>query len=224
VVTPSGRAAAFDPGAGPGDAFGHDGAWRDLPAAPRRFTTATAAWTGRELLVDAWSADGKGPAAAGPVYRHWAAALYPTAGRWRTLPAPPLQLAATAVWDGQRLVAWDQNLHAVALDPAGRGGWRRLPDLPVDFSDCLPRGALVGGTVFAEECGRAAVLHPATSTWEPIPHPRSLAETPVWTGHDALFWVGRFAGSTDGVWLYRPPATPARAAGSPAAGRSAAPG
>src|SRR5581483_6444326 len=68
VVTPSGRAAALDP---------DRGRWRALAPAPRPFTTATAAWTGRELAVVAWEANGRGPAAAGPVYRHWAAALDP---------------------------------------------------------------------------------------------------------------------------------------------------
>ena len=224
VLTPSGRAAAFDPGAGAGGTSGRGGAWRSLPAAPRRFTAATAAWTGRELLVAGWEAAGSGPAPAGPVFRHWAAALDPPSGRWRALPDPPLELATTAVWDGRRLLAWDQNLHAVALDPAGRSGWQRLPDLPVDFTDCSPRGALVGGVVFAEECGRGALFRPAAGLWVRIPHPRSLAETPVWTGHDALFWIGRFAGSADGTWLYRPPATAGRAPGSPGGGRSAAPG
>ena len=57
-----------------------------------------------------------------------------------------------------------------------------------------------------DRSGRALGLGalPATGTWEQIPHPQSLAETPVWTGQDALFWVGRFDGSADGVWLYRP--------------------
>jgi hypothetical protein len=224
VLTPSGRLAAFDPKGRPGGTTGTAGAWRALPGAPRRFTTATAAWTGRELLVAGSEASGKGPASAGPAYRHWAAALDPAPGRWRTLPDPPLELAVTAVWDGRRLVAWDQNLHAAALDPSGRTGWQRLPDLPVDFTDCSPQGALLGRTLFAEECGRGALLHPRTEAWERIPHPRSLAETPVWTGHDALFWVGRSAGSADGVWLYRPPApSSGRAPGSPPGGRSAAP-
>jgi hypothetical protein len=111
---------------------------------------------------------------------------------------------ATAVWDGQRLIAWDQNLHAAVLDPAG-GPWQALPDVPVDFTDCTPQGARLGDAVFAEECGRGALFHPSTGTWERIPHPESLAEAPVWTGQDALFWVGRFDGSADGVWLYRPP-------------------
>ena len=218
VLTPSGRAAAFDPDAGPGGQSEHEGAWRALPAAPGRFTTASAAWTGRQFVVFGSEVDGKGPASAGPVYRHWAAALDPAAGRWRILPAPPLALGATAVWDGRRLVAWDQNLHAVGLDPAGGGGWQRLSDVPVDFTDCTPQGARLGDVVFAEECGRGAVFRPSTGTWERIPHPRSLAERPVWTGRDALFWMGRFAGSADGLWLYRP-ASRVPAPGSPAAGR-----
>ena len=149
------------------------------------------AWTGREWVV---------VSPAGP-----AAALDPTTGRWRTLPEPPLELAATAVWDGHRLVAWDQNLHAAALDPSEADRWRALPDVPVDFSDCSPEGAMVGGAVFAEECGRGALLRPDRDVWERIAHPRSLSEPPTWTGHDAVFWVGSFAGSADGVWLYRPP-------------------
>jgi hypothetical protein len=237
VLTPSGRMAAFDPSGGPGGAFDHDGSWRPLPAAPRRFAAASVAWTGRELVVLGSEAHEKGPASAGPVFHKWAAAFDPAANRWRPLPDPPLELAATAVWDGRRLVAWDQNLHAAALDPAGRRGWQRLPDLPIEFGDCSPHGALLGDVAFAEECGRGVLFRPSTATWERIPHPRSLAEPPVWTGRDALFWVGRFAGSADGVWLYRPPtatpgpdgrhrppvpmnrgANPGPAPGSPAAG------
>ncbi len=146
----------------------------------------------------------KGPSTVGAAFRHWAAALDPALNRWRTLPQPPLELAATAVWDGRRLIAWDQNLRSVALDPNGGTGWKRLPDVPVDFTDCTPQGARLGDDVFAEECGRGAFFRPSTGTWERIPHPQSLAERPVWTGQDALFWVGRFEGSADGVWLYRP--------------------
>jgi hypothetical protein len=73
----------------------------------------------------------------------------------------------------------------------------RTPPAP----EAVPR---LGDAVFAEECGRGALFRPSTGTWERIPHPQSLAERPVWTGQDALFWVGRFDGSADGVWLYRP--------------------
>jgi hypothetical protein len=209
VLTPGGAIAAFDPDGGPGGVFEHEGSWRDQPAAPRRFTAATAAWTGREMVVLGNEARAKGPASAGPVFDHWVAALDPRAGRWRTLPDPPLELAATAVWNGRELVAWDQNLHAAALDPSGAGAWRALPDVPVDFRDCSPEGAMVGDAVFAEECGRGALFRSDSSAWDRIAHPRSLSEPPIWTGRDALFWVGSFAGSADGVWLYRPPSGPA---------------
>ena len=146
----------------------------------------------------------KAPSTAGASVHHWAATLDPARNLWRALPQPPLELDATAVWDGQRLIAWDQNLRTVALDPAAGTGWRSLPDVPVTFADCSPQGARVGDTVFAEQCGQGAIFRPSTDSWERIPHPQSLAETPVWTGRDALFWVGRFEGSADGVWLYRP--------------------
>jgi hypothetical protein len=145
----------------------------------------------------------KGPSTVGAAYRHWAAALDLINGRWRPLPQPPLELAATAVWDGRRLVAWDQNLNSMALDPAGQSGWRNLAGLPVDFTDCSPEGARIGAVVFAEHCGQGVLWRPWDETWERISHPKSLAEVPVWTGKEALFWVGRFAGSADGTWLYR---------------------
>jgi hypothetical protein len=166
-----------------------------------------AQWTGREVLVLGTEILDR-EASTGAAYRHWTAALDPVSGRWRELPRPPLELAATAVWDGRRLIAWDQNLAAVALDPAADPGWESLAGLPLDFTDCAPQGARVGSVVFAEHCGQGALWRPWDQTWERIAHPKSLAELPVWTGQDALFWVGRFAGSADGVWLYRPPATP----------------
>ena len=194
VANPVGPAAAFDPAGN---------RWRMLEPVPRRFSAIVGEWTGREVVVLGTEVLEKGSSTVGTAYRHWAAAFDPALNRWRPLPEPPLELAATAVWDGRRLVAWDMNLHAAAVDPDG-GGWERLPDVPVDFADCSPQGARVGEAIFAAECGRGALFRPSTGTWERIPHPSTLAEKPVWTGRDALFWVGRFAGSADGVWLYRP--------------------
>ena len=195
LANPAGPAAAFDPATD---------RWRSLPAVPRPFSSIVGQWTGREVVVLGVDVGEKDPAVAGAAFRHWAAALDPGAGRWRALPEPEFELAATAVWDGRRLVAWDQNLHSASLDPDGESGWQPLPDLPVDFTDCSPQGALLGDVVFAEHCGRGALFQPAAGAWERLPHPRSLAEPPVWTGQDALFWIGSFAGSADGVWLYRP--------------------
>ena len=188
IANPAGPVAAFEP---------TSGRWRTLAPVPRSYTSIVGQWTGREIVLLGTDEMEKGPST-------WAAALDPSRNAWRTLPQPPLELAATAVWDGQRLVAWDQNLLTVALDPNTGTSWRNLPDVPVTFSDCSPQGALLGDTVFAEQCGQGAILRPSSATWERIPHPRSLAETPVWTGEEALFWVGRFDGSGDGVWLYRP--------------------
>jgi hypothetical protein len=196
VANPVGPGAALDP------ARGH---WRTLSPVPRPYAFIVGQWTGREVVVLGIDVLEKGPSTVGASFRHWAAALDPALDRWRTLPQPPLELGATAVWDGRRLVAWDQNLHTVALDPNAGTGWKPLPDVPVTFADCTPQGARLGDAVFAEECGQGAIFRPSSGAWERIPHPQSLAEAPVWTGREALFWVGRFDGSADGVWLYRLP-------------------
>lgn len=196
LANPLGSTAAFDPAAD---------RWRVLAPVPREFSSIVGHWTGREVLVVGFDIGEKGPSvAAGAAFRHFAAALDPVANRWRFLPHPPLELATTAVWEGHRLIAWDQNLHVAALDPDG-GPWQPLPDVPVDFTDCSPQGARLGEAVFAEHCGRGAIFRPRAGTWEKVPHPRSLAEPPFWTGQDAQFRVGSFAGSADGIWLYRPP-------------------
>ena len=196
IANPIGPTAALEP------ANGH---WRTLAPLPYPYALIVGQWTGREVVVLGTNVMEKGPSTGiGAAFHHWAAALDPVRNRWRTLPVPPLDLTATAVWDGHRLIAWDQNLRAVALDPNGGTGWKRLPDVPVTFADCTPQGARLGDAVFAEECGQGAIFRPSTATWDRIPHPQSLAELPVWTGHDALFWVGRFDGSADGIWLFRP--------------------
>jgi hypothetical protein len=196
IANPIGPTAALEP---------TSGRWRTLPPLPYPYALIVGQWTGREVVVLGTNVLEKGPSTGvGAAFRHWAAALDPAHDKWRTLPVPPLDLTATAVWDGHRLIAWDQNLEAVAIDPNGGTGWKRLPDVPVTFADCTPQGARLGDVVFAEECGQGAVFRPSSGTWERIPHPQSLAELPVWTGDDALFWVGRFDGSADGIWLYRP--------------------
>jgi hypothetical protein len=193
IANPVGPAAALEPASG---------RWRTLAPVPRPYTSVVGHWTGREVVVLGNDALEEGPSTVS--FRHWAAALDPARNRWRALPQPPHELAANAVWDGRRLIAWDQNLHTVALDPDAGTGWRSLGDVPVTFADCSPQGARLGDIVFAEQCGQGAIFRPSTGKWERVPHPQSLAETPVWTGQEALFWVGRFEGSADGVWLYRP--------------------
>jgi hypothetical protein len=59
--------------------------------------------------------------------------------------------------------------------------------------------------VFAEHCGQGAVYRLSTAEWTRVTHPRQLDAPPVWTGDELLFWVGRFVGSADGLWRFRPP-------------------
>jgi hypothetical protein len=195
LANPVGPAAAFDPATD---------RWRPLPSLPRPFVSIVGYWTGREVLILGSELSENGPSSVDAVYRHRAAALDPVSGQWRGFADPPLELAATGVWDGKRLIAWDQNLRSAALDPAAAGAWEPLPDLPLEFTDCSPQGVLLGETVFAEHCGRGALFDTEAGRWAEIPHPRSLAELPVWTGTEALFWVGSFVGSADGVWRFSP--------------------
>jgi hypothetical protein len=185
---PLGPAAALEP---------DTGRWRTLPPLPRPFTFVSGQWTGREVAVLGVEVLEKGPSTVGTSYRQWAAAFDPARNRWRPLPDPPLERTATIVWDGRRLVAWDQLLHAAVLDPAG-GPWRPLPEVPVGETPCAPHGVRLDGAVFAEACGQGAVFHTGSDTWEKVPHPRSVVLPPVWTGQDLLFPASR-------VWLFRPP-------------------
>jgi hypothetical protein len=185
---PLGPAAALEP---------VSGRWRTLPPLPHQFTFIAGEWTGQEVAVLGIEVNEKGPSTVGSSYRHWAAIFDPARNRWRALPEPPLERSATIVWDGHRLVAWDQLLHAAALDPAG-GSWEPLPKVPVGETPCAPHGVRLDGAVFAEACGQGALFRTASATWERVPHPRSVVLPPVWTGQDLLF-----AGSR--VWLFRPP-------------------
>ena len=116
----------------------------------------------------------------------------------------PLPVAPSSVAGGSRPLA--------GSTPPGGPRPRRAGYPPVLVVGALLVALVAGGAL-------TGIDH------DPPRHPRSLAEGPVWTGRDALFWVGRFAGSADGVWLYRPPAASrAPAPGSPAGGRSGVPG
>ena len=153
IANPDGPAAALEPGSG---------TWRTLTPVPRRYTSIVGQWTGREVVVLGIDVLEKASSTVGASSRHWAAALDPSRNQWRALPQPPLELGATAVWDGQQLIAWDQNLHTVALNPNAATGWTNLPDVPVTFADCSPQGARLGDIVFAEECGQGAIFRPSS--------------------------------------------------------------
>ncbi|MGH2449676.1 MAG: Kelch repeat-containing protein [Candidatus Limnocylindria bacterium] len=169
--------------------------WRPLAPAPFGLNQANAVWTGREMIVYGALLDGRNFSdeehASGLAYN-------PATDSWRVL--APSQLspqASTAVWTGAEMVAWDYDLHAAAYDP-GSDSWRALPDLPLDFYECYPQGAVVGALVLAWHCGRAAVLDLAVGTWRKLPAaPGAVVGEPVAAGPVVLFagaWPG--AGNT----------------------------
>jgi hypothetical protein len=128
------EAAAYDPAAD---------AWRTLPAMPVALTDAVGLWTGSEVVVVGAALDPDN-ASLDPDGQPRAAAYDPVRNRWRMLPPLPLSpQAVTAVWGGDRVVAWDYELHAVALVPSTgpHARWYGLPDLPLDIADCSPKGA-----------------------------------------------------------------------------------
>jgi hypothetical protein len=107
--------------------------------------------------------------------------------------------------DGDSLVAWDYELHAAAYDPA-RDQWKRLPDLPLSFAECYPRGALLAeGRVFAWHCGTGALLDPAAETWSFVSGPvREPAGTPIAAREVVLFAGALTDGSANALWAYKP--------------------
>jgi hypothetical protein len=147
-------AAAYDP---------RTDAWRTLPPPPIEFDTATATWSGRELiLVGAVVEAGDRPTPSTVD----AAAFDPITEVWRTLPGTGLYPESFAtVWDGNTLIAWDYYLRWRSLDPSA-DGWSSAEQIPLDASECDVSGAVVGTTVFAWNCGQAAILH--RGVWSPI--------------------------------------------------------
>lgn len=187
------------------DGAGYDPAadrWRLIRPMPFPVIDAEVLWTGYEVLVFGTALENAVDPVGAPLV---VAAYQPDRDAWRMLPSPPLSAPATAVWTGRELVAWDLELRAAALEVDRLAAWRALPDLPLDFSQCDPRGVMTRRVVFAEHCGQGAVYRPATGRWTGVTHPRDLSAQPIWTGDEVLFWVGRFDGSQDGTWLFRPP-------------------
>lgn len=185
--------AAYDPAAD---------RWRELPPAPFALNEATAAWTGRELIVFGARLDGN----------NWSdtehargAAFDPATDEWRVLPPYPFSpQASTAAWTGEELVVWDYELRAAAYDPA-RDEWRPLPDLPLDFSECYPEGAAGDGLVLAWHCGEAALLDLSTDSWLPVdPAPPDIYAPPVTAGPVFLFVGAYNEAGDDSAWAYRP--------------------
>jgi hypothetical protein len=96
------------------------------------------------------------------------AAYNPATDTWRELPASELSPQATsAVWVGDRMVAWDYEVHSQEYDPT-RNAWSPPVKMPFDFSECYPDSAVVRNLVFAFFCGHGALYETGSGTWEEI--------------------------------------------------------
>ena len=151
--------AAFDPVAG---------TWRMLPPAPLLGRIATAAWTGKELVI--WSSS----------YQE-GAAYDPSTNTWRSTAEPPIDLTRrswNAVWTGREMIVFGAALDAnnVAATPTAVGAaydpvrdrWRRIADSPL--SPQASTSAWVGDVMIAwDYLNAVAAYDPTTDTWRRLP-------------------------------------------------------
>jgi hypothetical protein len=185
--------AAYDPAAD---------SWRMLPPAPYALNQAQGIWTGREMIVYGSLLDrnnhSERPTASGLAYDL-------ERNQWREI--APFELspqASMVVWSGRKMIGWDYELRAGAYDPDS-DRWRRLPSLPLQFSECYPDGALAGERfVLAWHCGQAAILGLAEEEWRELPRsPSSVAGRAVAAGEAVLFAGAWPPGSRIPLWAYR---------------------
>jgi N-acetylneuraminic acid mutarotase len=154
VGTPS------DPGAGPPRPKG----WRKLPPAPlRNRHSASAVWTGREMIV--WG--GAWRAGNASIWLDDGAAYDPAADRWRKIAGSPLAGRSDAfiAWTGSQVLVW--------------GGQRR--DSLTGFGDEWTDGALYDP---AKNTWKPMAKWPLTERY---------GARAVWTGKRLVVWGGASA-------------------------------
>jgi hypothetical protein len=176
--------------------------WRKLRPAPFALNEAEAVWTGAEMVVYGALLDGNNASRS----EHARGVAYnPATDTWREIAPYRLSPQASAVvWTGREMIAWDYELEAGAYEPAS-DIWRDLPDLPLDFYECYPRGAFGDGVVLAWHCGLAAVLDLRQDAWRvPVTPRASVAGQPVSAGPVFLFAGATHESQANGLWAYRP--------------------
>jgi hypothetical protein len=170
--------ATYDPGTD---------TWRRIAEPPFGLNLASGVWTGDRFIVFGSFLDNGNHAST-----HTSVGLSydPTSDRWTELPPSQLSPQATsAAWAGDRLVAWDYDVHSEVFDPATQR-WSDPIRMPLQFHECYPDSAVVSGSVFAFFCGDAALYDVATSEWQRI-HGGLLEPTTQANGARYSLW--RFA-------------------------------
>ncbi|MGH2635905.1 MAG: hypothetical protein ACRDHU_07160 [Actinomycetota bacterium] len=161
--------------------------WRPIADAPIGLNLQSAVWTGDEVIVFGSLLDGNNRA---ETQTSVGAAYDPDANTWRTLPSSELSPQATsAVWVGDRLIAWDYELRAQEYDPAS-DTWSEPVEMPMEFSECYPDSVVAGTIVFAWFCGQASILDADEGVWTRI---RGGVLEPMIEANDQEYALFRFA-------------------------------
>jgi hypothetical protein len=181
--------AAYDPAAD---------TWRLVADAPLGLNFASGMWTGREVLVFGSLLDSGNHA---DTLTSVGAAYDPATDTWRELPPSALSPQATsAVWVGDRMVAWDYEVHSQEFDPV-RNGWSAPTRMPFGFNECYPDSVVTKGLVFAFFCGQVALYDQANGIWHEI-HGGPLEDEVQANGASYKLWrFARLAPSGDAVFL-----------------------
>lgn len=148
--------AAYDP---------IDDTWHPISRAPIGLNLASGVWTGTEMIVFGSNLNGGNIAdtvtSVGETYD-------PATDTWLSIAPSSLSPQATsAVWVGDRMLAWDYDLHAQAYSPQ-IDSWSDPETMPMEPSECYPDSAVVGGVVFAWFCGEAATWDPGSGDWQRV--------------------------------------------------------
>ncbi|MFI5055055.1 MAG: Kelch repeat-containing protein [Actinomycetota bacterium] len=139
--------------------------WRRIADAPIGLNLASGVWTGSEFIVFGSLVDSGNHASTQAAV---GAAYDPTSDAWRKIaPSDLSPQADAAVWQGDRMVAYDYLWKAEAYTPS-TDTWKPLRDVPFEPSECYPDGATVGTQVFAFGCGHVATLDAGSDTWHQV--------------------------------------------------------
>jgi hypothetical protein len=148
--------AAYDP---------IDDTWRPIAEAPIALNLASGVWTGNEMIAFGSNLNNRNIAdtrtSVGEAYD-------PATDTWRSIATSSLSPQATsAVWVGDRMLAWDYDLHAQEYSPKA-DSWSDPVTMPMEPSECYPVSAVVADVVFAWYCGEAATWDPGWGDWQRV--------------------------------------------------------
>lgn len=171
-------------------------AWRALQPPIGGTASASAVWTGREVLV--WGG-------VDDTLRDLGAAFDPRADAWRTLSregAPTPRAFHSAVWTGAEMIVWGgawrgHQSDGARYDPV-TDRWRPLPDAgrpaPRAFHRAVWTGTemiITGEYLMGSLGGR---YRPDTDAWSPLPMDGAPtgreSHSAIWTGTEMIVWGG----------------------------------